>query len=448
MKYTIDLTEKLGEVKPVNGVCNGPSKLTAKYFKKAHIPFSRLHDMRTHFHACCDVPSIFRDFDADENDPKNYDFTLSDYYIEKIKECGTDIIYRLGSSMEQGDFRFYNEPPKDFAKWARICEHIIRHYNEGWADGHHYDIRYFEIWNEPDTCAKNREMDGQWTGTPEEFGEFLSIAATHLKKCFPDRYIGAYPSCNILTPEREAFFRTVFSILQKNEVPIDFCPWHCYGDDPERTKRYIAKIRLLLDEYGYHDTFQICTEWNYFWLRRGIWSEFELEGGEHLFEEMFQTASSEVGAAYSLAQMMTFQQSEVKMATMHRADALSMYCTMFNIYGVPQKQFGAFYAYDALREGKNEVCVSGKKDGVYVMASGDGDYACVSVAQYRGEWTNYDFEMKGLDTDADYTAEYYLTDDRHHFELVKTDCGKGKVLSFGKYLKENSVLTIKIRKNL
>ena len=163
---------------------------------------------------------------------------------------------------------------------------------------------------------------------------------------------------------------------------------------------------------------------------------------------MFQTASSEVGAAYSLAQMMAFQQSEVKMATMHRADALSMYCTMFNIYGVPQKQFGAFYAYDALREGKNEVCVSGKKDGVYVMASGDGDYACVSVAQYRGEWTNYDFEMKGLDTDADYTAEYYLTDDRHHFELVKTDCGKGKVLSFGKYLKENSVLTIKIRKNL
>lgn len=446
MKYTIDLTEKLGIVKPVNGVCNGPSKMTAKYFKKAHIPFSRLHDMRTHFHACCDVPSIFRDFDADENDPRNYDFKLSDYYIEKIKECGTDIIYRLGSSMEQGDFRFYNNPPKDFAKWARICEHIIRHYNEGWADGHHYDIKYFEIWNEPDTCAKNREMDGQWTGTAEEFGEFLSVAATHLKKCFPDRYIGSYPSCNILTPEREAFFRTVFSILQKNEVPIDFCPWHCYVDRPERTRAYIAKIRSLLDEYGYHDTFQVCTEWNYFWLRRGIWSEFELEGGEYVFEEMFTTASSEVGAAYSLAQMITFQQSEVQMATMHRADALSMYCTMFNIYGVPQKQFDAFYAYDALREGKNEVFVSGESDGVYVMASGDGDYACIAVSQYRGAWTNYDFDVKGLDADASYAVEYHLTDDRRHFEIVAEEKGKGKNLSFGRYLKENSVLVIKIRK--
>ena len=448
MDYTINFSIPVGPIKPMNGVCNGPSKMTVKYFRKAHIPFSRLHDMRTHFHACCDVPSIFRDFDADENDPANYDFTLSDYYIEKIKECGTDIIYRLGSSMEQGDFRFYNEPPKDFAKWARICEHIIRHYNEGWANGHHYGIQYFEIWNEPDTCNKNRAMDGQWTGTPEEFGEFLSVAASHLKKCFPKLYIGSYPSCNILTPERQDFFRTVFAILREKQVPIDFCPFHCYADDPERTKRYIETFRTLLNEYGYEDTFLICTEWNYFWIRSGIWSEFELEGGEYLFEEMFTTASSEVGAAYSLAQMMTFQQSEVQAATMHRADALSMYCTMFNIYGVPQKQFDAFYAYDALREGKTEVRVFSERQpkGVYVLASASGDYACIAVSQYRGAWRNYHFEVRGLDENAVYTAESYLTDDKRSFELVCAEEGTPKELSFGRYLKENSVLVIKIQK--
>jgi hypothetical protein len=292
-------------------------------------------------------------------------------------------------------------------------------------------------------------MDGQWTGTPAEFGEFLSVAASHLKKCFPDRYIGSYPSCNILTPEREAFFRTVFSILRKNETPIDFCPWHCYVDDPERTKRYIAKLRGLLNEYGYGDAFLVCTEWNYFWIRTGLWAEFELEGGEYLFEEMFKTASSEVGAAYSLAQMMTFQQSEVKAATMHRADALSMYCTMFNIYGVPQKQFGAFYAYDALRQGQTEVAVTenGAHPGVYAMASACGDYACVAISQYRGAWKNYTVELKGLKKDARYKAEYYLTDDRHHFELVSEQENTGGELSCGRYLKENSILVIKIRKN-
>ena len=40
--------------------------------------------------------------------------------------------------------------PKDFKKWAVICEHIIRHYTEGWADGFFYDMPYWEIWNEPD----------------------------------------------------------------------------------------------------------------------------------------------------------------------------------------------------------------------------------------------------------------------------------------------------------
>ena len=450
MDFTIDFSAPLGPVKPVNGVCNGPSKMTAKYFRKAHIPFSRLHDMRTHFRACCDIPSIFRNFDADENDPASYDFTLSDYYIGKIKECGTDIIYRLGSSMEQGDFRFHNDPPKDYAKWARICEHVIRHYNEGWANGHHYGIRYFEIWNEPDGCHPNRKMDGQWTGTPAQFGEFLSVAASHLKKSFPDLYIGSYPSCNILTPEREDFFRTVFSILQKNGTPIDFCPWHCYVDTPERAKRYIEKLRSLLNEFGYEDTFLVCTEWNYFWVRAGLWAEFELDGGEYLFEELFTTASSEVGAAYSLAQMITFQKSEVMAATMHRADALSMYCTMFNIYGVPQKQFGAFYAFDALRQGKTEVCVTenGTHPGVYAMASASGDYACIAVAQYRGAWKNYSFELKGLEANAVYTVEYCLTDDRHHFEPVDTVKVRGGELALGKYLKENSILVIKIQKNI
>jgi hypothetical protein len=252
-----------------------------------------------------------------------------------------------------------------------------------------------------------------------------------------------------LTPEREAFYRTVFSILRKNKTPIDFCPWHCYADDPERTKRYIAKLRALLNEYGYEDTFLICTEWNYFWIRTGLWAEFELEGGEYLFEEMFKTASSEVGAAYSLAQMITFQQSEVRAATMHRADALSMYCTMFNIYGVPQKQFSAFYAYDALRQGKTEVAVTehSSHPGVYVMASFCGDYACIAIAQYRGAWKNYNLEIKGLEDDSLYTAEYYLTDDRHHFDLIQTQENTGKTLACGRYLKGNSVLVIKIRKN-
>ena len=126
-----------------------------------------------------------------------------------------------------------------------------------------------------------------------------------------------------------------------------------------------------------------------------------------------------------------------------------MYCTMFNIYGVPQKQFDAFYAYDALREGKHEVALTRGEglEGVYAMASGDADYACIGISQYRGAWRNYHIALSGLDADAEYLAEAYLTDDHHHFALVDTQKGKSSTLSLGKYLKANSILVWKIRKN-
>ncbi len=44
--------------------------------------------------------------------------------------------YRLGVTIENYvDIKVYRiYPPKDYAKRARICEHIITHYNEGRAD--------------------------------------------------------------------------------------------------------------------------------------------------------------------------------------------------------------------------------------------------------------------------------------------------------------------------
>ncbi|MBI4578450.1 MAG: hypothetical protein HY718_02035 [Planctomycetes bacterium] len=54
---------------------------------------------------------------------------------------------------------------KDFAKWAKICVNIIRHYNEGWADGFHYNIRYWEIWNEPNVGNSMRSGTRRWKHT-------------------------------------------------------------------------------------------------------------------------------------------------------------------------------------------------------------------------------------------------------------------------------------------
>jgi hypothetical protein len=40
-------------------------------------------------------------------------------------------------------------PPRDVAKWASVIQHALIHFNEGWANGHAWNVRYVEFINEP-----------------------------------------------------------------------------------------------------------------------------------------------------------------------------------------------------------------------------------------------------------------------------------------------------------
>ena len=148
VSVTVDPSAIVGPVKPMNAVNNGPaydSELQKKDFKILKIPYSRTHDAslgECYGERVVDISDIFRDFDKDPDSPASYDFRETDLYIKTLIDSGCEPFYRLGQSIENQPAAKYNiYPPKDYKKWARICEHIIRHYNEGWADGFHYDIR-------------------------------------------------------------------------------------------------------------------------------------------------------------------------------------------------------------------------------------------------------------------------------------------------------------------
>ena len=70
--------------------------------------------------------------------------------LATIINTGARVFYRLGASIEHWANKYGTGKPMDFDKWVDICEHIIMHYTEGWANGFFYDIAYWEIWNEPD----------------------------------------------------------------------------------------------------------------------------------------------------------------------------------------------------------------------------------------------------------------------------------------------------------
>ena len=205
----IDFAQNLGAVKPMHAVNNGPVyKFAADQritnlpaYKEAGIPYARTHDAS--FYATyggehtVDIIAIFPNFDADPDDPASYDFRLTDEYMRVIELAGTKPFFRLGNKIEHWPKKYGTLPPKDFHKWAVICEHIIRHYTEGWADGFHMDMPYWEIWNEPDLDRDDSDHKRCWGGTAEQFYEFFNIAATHLKACFPHLKIGGPACCGL-----------------------------------------------------------------------------------------------------------------------------------------------------------------------------------------------------------------------------------------------------------
>ena len=293
----IDLSQKIKAIKPMHAVGQPPFLgLSGKFdfspmqhLTNAKIPYSRLHDVGGAFggNRFVDICNIFRDFNADENDPASYSFAFTDHLLEAMHKYNLKPIFRLGETIEnQMPIEVIRvNPPKDFHKWARICEHIIRHYNEGWADGYTYGIEYWEIWNEPDNSPAP-ETNQMWTGTPEEFYKLYDVTAKHLKSCFGDSIkVGGYGCCGIgaifYHPEeygvdceawtvdenydrytyRAKFFIGFLEYLKEHKPPIDFFSWHSYFNT-ENTRLLDEFIHRKLSEYGYGELETHLNEWN------------------------------------------------------------------------------------------------------------------------------------------------------------------------------------------
>ena len=183
----LESTRRTGVIRRLNGVNLSPAAGVSYVDAYAALDAAcaRMHDapLNCAGRELIDISRIFPLFHLDHHDPKNYWFQETDGYLKQCADTGTPIYYRLGESIEQHPVKYRVNPPPDFRKWAEICEHIIAHYNEGWADGFHFGIEYWEIWNEPETTS-------MWTGTEEQFFELYITAAKYLKKRFPDIKIG------------------------------------------------------------------------------------------------------------------------------------------------------------------------------------------------------------------------------------------------------------------
>ncbi|MBR2509988.1 MAG: hypothetical protein IKB71_09625 [Lentisphaeria bacterium] len=367
-----DISAIQRNIKYMNGINNAPVARNMKYWQQAKISYVRNHDASISGYGSAhivDVHMIFPDFSKDPYDPASYDFVLSDKYHKLILEGGSKIFYRLGTRIEHEPKKYGTIMPPDFKKWAVICEHIVRHYTEGWADGFNWDVEYWEIWNEADMSSTN-ENKCTWSGTDQEFFEMYKITALHLKKNFPHLKIGGPAlACTF------SWMKDFLAYMSAGErCPIDFFSWHIYGTDPDNVEKIGGFVQSILQKYGYGDAENILNEWNY--IRAGVpdgvpYNQLAIHGMK--------------GAAFAMSAMLSGQNSVVDMLMYYDARTGTWYNGIFDFYTQqPLKTFYDFVVWSKLMDlGKQfELNVDAGEGIRAVGATDENGKAGIALCRY------------------------------------------------------------------
>lgn len=439
IKISVDFDEKIGKIKPMHAIGQPPmtglSHSKFKYLTRAGIPYSRLHDVGGWMGGglYVDIPNIFPDFDADETSEESYDFAFTDKLIEGLVDAGCEPYFRLGVTIENEHMLKAHRifPPKDFNKWARICEHVIRHYNEGWADGYKYNITYWEIWNEPDDCYTN-EMAAMWKGTPEEFFELYSVTAKHLKNCFGDTIkVGGYGHCGVYEFAKDEnlegikneeyiydftinFLHNFLKYQKSTNAPIDFFSWHVYDNCHESTKEDFSVIakhaeycRKILDHYGYENAEHHLNEWN-------LWT-------------YVTKRDSNIGASKTLSFMLMMQNTSTDVMCYYDAGiGHSAYRSFINPdSGYPYRTYYTFMMYNSLYKLSNQVYCNSEDSKVFVGAAVDNKKGTIVLSNTKNEQVTVELDVRNFSA-----SEYQVIriDEENRYTLTGEDLSDGKII--------------------
>lgn len=418
---SIDFSKFDGKIKPMHAVNNGPLARNVRgisnfdEYQAAGIPYARNHDASFYSgyggEHTVDVNNIFKNFSADENLPESYDFEATDKYLNTIRDAGTAVFYRLGSKIEH-DKKMNTYPPKDFHKWARICEHIIRHYNEGWANGFHMNIEYWEIWNEPD-CGNPDCSNPCWQGTDEQFIELFVIAQRHLKACFPKLKIGG-PAFTRAVP-RQNFADKLLSRLQQENLPLDFYSFHKYCETPDKFVPDIEAAKELVTKYGYDNAELILNEWNYVrgWLDDDWIYSLKTEKGLK-------------GSSFIASTMCACQHSPLNMLMYYDARPCGMN-GMFSTDFVFEclKGYYPFKMFNELYKLGNAAAVKIDCNHIYACAASSDNESAVIVSYFDDDDNaapcETELSFKNFKNKNGVKLEYYLLDETHDAQLVRSE---------------------------
>ncbi len=347
-------------------------------------PFSEMHflEARTHDQALVnpgqrvvDTHFIFPNMKDDPADPESYYFAATDHLLETCLGCGTKIMYRLGTSIEHTRDRHFNAlMPEDFEKYAEVLAGIVRHYNDGWANGFHWGIEYWEIWNEADLGPQ------MWDGSLEDYHRFYGIVARRLKSEFPDIKVGGPAFCGL----KSDLFSDWLTYCRANDAPVDFISWHCYTADVDKLVAQPQRARELFDSLGYKNAEIMINEWHYILSWEGVHHNFTPEGYERAMSGptgMFGIDS----AAFNVSVVARWHDTPLDAAYYYGCGEETW--GFVTCYKALNKNYYSMYLLGQMMTGfpnRVEAAVSGETLSVLAGGDDDGNRA-ILLADYRGD---------------------------------------------------------------
>ncbi|HEX2747514.1 MAG TPA: sialate O-acetylesterase [Verrucomicrobiales bacterium] len=445
---SVDFSVHTGSIRALHGINKGPLAPggifdVVKEQKELGIPCTRLHDCGWPNPYVVDHHAVFPRPDADPSLPGSYDFRLTDEYIAAVRQTGAEPIYRLGESIEHTSVKRYVHPPADMGKWADICRGIIRHYNEGWANGFHYNIRYWEIWNEPE----NRPA--MWSGSDDDYLRLYATAAKAIKKEFPALKVGGPAlgaSGSFVNGEfRPTDFASNFlTMCRKENVPLNFFSWHCYTANPSELAARSAAIRRLLDSRGFTDTENHLNEWNF--LPGNSWAPLSKGATPDARSRYYAEMAGAPGAAFIATSLLELQDSPLDVGNFFHGELGGF--GLFTEQGVPQKAWQAFRSFQTLVETPQRVEAHGAVAGKLGFAAGlstDGREAAILVSNFADPRGATVLTWKDFAWTGGVTAEIRTVSAESDYANPRTVRLEGDVASLRLALKAPALAVVRLR---
>ena len=376
----------------------------------------------------CDYFHIFPLMHLDAKDPKNYVFGPTDYLLKRTREeTGLDVFFRMGTSIEHSgmNVHFNTTIPDDFDKVAEIFAATVRHYNRGWANGFNWDIKYWEIWNEPEG------IQNMWTpagGITDEdykrpspkrdecrakFVKFFVTVLKRLKSEFGDTIKVGGPALQVY---RADWLGHILSACRGAGVAPDFISWHGYARDPMQYSREADEGRKLCDSYGFPKCELILNEWHYFGENYS-WGDMQRCSDPAVKARIWEGPDSHNGirsACFTLAALSNLERSKMTQAYYYG-------CGHVGAWGFKdalQRKYKVFYAlklFGDIVKGYRTICASESADTITLFPVKDAaGRKALLVVDYGGVKRQISVDVAGVPKDAKATCT--LLD--YHNDLV------------------------------